>query len=99
MCKYGPRFFVGYKFLATCKKSERQRQRDDKQNYTFQGATTLHPGPIKQAEIIIVPEETVFMQTLALLPLTPIIFRFKLFGTEVRAFLSSCPELKFTYKC
>ena len=27
MCKYMPRFFAGYKFLATCKKSERQRDR------------------------------------------------------------------------
>ena len=28
MCKYGPRFFVGSKFLATGKKSERQRDRE-----------------------------------------------------------------------
>ena len=27
MCKYGPRFFIGYEFLVTCKKSERQRDR------------------------------------------------------------------------
>ena len=26
--RLGPRFFVGYTFLATCKKSERQRDRD-----------------------------------------------------------------------
>ena len=29
MCKYGPWYFVGYKFLDTCKNSERPRQRDD----------------------------------------------------------------------
>ena len=87
MCRYGPRFFVGYKFLATCKKLERQRQRDDWRT------TTLHPGPIKQTEIIIIAEETVFMQTLAVLPLTSIIFGIKHFDTEVRVFLSSCPEL------
>ena len=86
MCKYGPGYFVGYTFLATCKKSERQRQRDGRQNYTFQRTITLHSGPIKQTEIIIVPEETVFMQFLAVLPLTTIIFGIKLFGTEVRAF-------------
>ena len=28
MCKYRPRFFVGYKSLATCKRSERQRDRE-----------------------------------------------------------------------
>ena len=28
MCKYGPRCLVGYTFLATCKKSERQRDRE-----------------------------------------------------------------------
>ena len=28
MCKYGPRFFVGYKFLGKCKKLERQRGRE-----------------------------------------------------------------------
>ena len=28
MCKYGPRFFVAHKFLATGKKSERQRDRE-----------------------------------------------------------------------
>ena len=61
--------------------------------------TTLHPVPIKRTEIIIVPEETVFMQTLTVLPLTPIIFGFKHFDTEAQAFLSSCPELKSTYKC
>ena len=100
MYKYGPRFFVGCKFLATCKKSERQRDRSlDRQKYTFQRTTTLHPGPIKQTEIIIVAEETVFMQTLAVLPPTPIIFGIKHFDAEVQAFLSSCPELKFTYKC
>ena len=27
-CKYGPRFLVGYKFLATSKKSKRQRDRE-----------------------------------------------------------------------
>ena len=36
MCKYGPRFFVGYKFLATGKRSERQRNRD------MIGQTELH---------------------------------------------------------
>ena len=71
----------------------------DRQKDTFQRTTTLYPGPIKQTEIIIVAEETAFMQTLAVLPLTPIIFGIKDFDKEVRAFLSSCPELKFTYKC
>ena len=28
MCEYWPRFFLGYKFLATSKKSERQRNRE-----------------------------------------------------------------------
>ena len=27
MCKYVPKFFAGYKFLAICKKLERQRDR------------------------------------------------------------------------
>ena len=84
--------------MQKVRKTETERWLD-RQKHTFQRTTTLHPGPIKQTEIIIVPEETVFMQTLTVLPLTPIIFGFKHFGTEVQAFLSSCPELKFTYKC
>ena len=36
MCKYGPRFFVGYKFLATGKRSERQRNRE------MTGQTEVH---------------------------------------------------------
>ena len=36
MCKYGPRFFVGYKFLAICKKLERQRDRE------MTGQTEVH---------------------------------------------------------
>ena len=55
MCKYGPWYFVGYKFLATCKKSERRRQRDDWTDRS-QRTTTQHPGPIKQTKIIIVAE-------------------------------------------
>ena len=62
-------------------------------------ATTLHPGLIKQVEIIFVACETVFMQALAVLSPTPVIFEIKNVDTEVRAFLSSCPERKFTYKC
>ena len=42
----------------------------DRQKHTFHGTTTQHPGPIKQEEIIIVAEEVVFTQTLALLPPT-----------------------------
>ena len=68
----------------------------DRQKYTSHRTTTLHPGSIKQREIIIVAEETVFMQTLAVLPPTPIIFGIKHFDIEVRAFSSSWPELKFT---
>ena len=98
MCKYGPRFFVAHKFLATGKKSERQRDRD-RQKYAFQRTATLHLGPSRQTGIIIVAEETVFMQTLASLPTTPLIFGIKAFDTEIRAFLSSCPKLKFKYKC
>ena len=70
----------------------------DRQKYTFHRTTTLHPGSIKQREIIIVAEETVFMETLAVLPPTRIIFGIKHFDTEVRGFSSSWPELKFTYK-
>ena len=58
----------------------------DRQKYTFQRTTTLHSGPVKQTEIIIVAEETAFMQTLAVLPPTPIIFGIKYFDTEVWAF-------------
>ena len=36
MCKYGPRFFVGYKFLAKCKILERQRGRE------MTGQTEIH---------------------------------------------------------
>ena len=43
----------------------------DRQKYRFHRTTTLHPGPIKQAGIMIVAEETVFMQTLRVLPTTP----------------------------
>ena len=67
----------------------------DRQKYTFQRTATPHRGPLKQTGIIIVAEETVFMQTLAALPTTPIIFGIKSFDTEIRAFLSSCPK----YKC
>ena len=58
----GPRFFVGYKFLATCKKSERQRDREmtEQTDYTFQRTIALHPGLIKQTEIIIVAEKTFY---------------------------------------
>ena len=53
-------------------KSERKRDREmTGQKYTFHRTTTLHPGPIKQEEIIIAAEEAVFMQNLALLPPTP----------------------------
>ena len=101
MFKYGPRYFAGYKFQATCKTLERQRAREmtEQTKYIFQRTTTLHPGLIKQTKIIIVAEETVFMQTLAVLSPTPIIFGIKHFDTEVRDFMSSCPELKLTYKC
>ena len=76
-------FFVGYKFLATCKNSERQRDRE------MTGQTEVHiskncdttQGPIKQTELINIAEETVFIQTLAVLPPTPIIFGIKHFDT------------------
>ena len=71
--------------MQKVRKTETERWLD-RQKYTFQRTTTLHPGPIKQTEIIIVAEETVFMQTLAVLPPTPIIFGIKYFDTEVRAF-------------
>ena len=38
---------------------------------------------MKQADIIIVAKETVFMQTLTVLPPTPIVFGIKHFDTEV----------------
>ena len=52
MCKYRPRFFVGYKSLATCKRSETERQRDDwtDRKTHFIELSHLHPGPKKQAE-------------------------------------------------
>ena len=71
----------------------------DRQKYTFHRTTTLHPCSIKQTETVIVAEETAFMQTLAVLPPTPVIFSIKYFDTEVRGFLSSWPELKFILKC
>ena len=52
-----------------------------------------------KTEIIIVAEATVFLQTLAVLPPTPIILGITHFDTEVQALLSSSPELKLTYKC
>ena len=59
-----------------------------------------HTTPrFNKTEIIIVAEETVFMQTLAVLPPTPVIFGIKYAESEVRAFLSSWPELKFILKC
>ena len=100
MCTCGPRFFIAYKFLATGKKKDREIERSqDRQKYTSQRNTTLHPGPMKQTEITIAAEETVFMQTLAVLPTISIIFGIKHFDTEIRVFLSSCPKLKFKYKC
>ena len=36
MCTCGPRFFIAYKFLATGKKSERQRDRE------ITGQTEVH---------------------------------------------------------
>ena len=52
MCKYRPRFFVGYKSLATCKRSERQRDREmtGQTEKHFIELSHLHPGPKKQAE-------------------------------------------------
>ena len=46
---YGPRFFVGYTFLAACKKKKKQKEREtdrwlDRQKYTFHRTTTLHSG-------------------------------------------------------
>ena len=68
-----------------------ERQGDDwTDKSTDQRTTTLHPGPVKQTEIIIVPEETVFMQTLAVLPLTPIIFGIKHFDRS-SSFLEFLP--------
>ena len=83
MCKYSPRFFVGYKFLATGKKSERQKDGE------MTGQTEVHFKEFAR----------VFMQTLTVMPTTQIIFGIKHFDTEIRAFLSSCTELKFNYKC
>ena len=82
-------------------KSQRDRETEiwlDRQKCTVHETAMLHSGPIKQAEIIVVAEETVLIQTLAVLPPTPLIFGIKLFDTEVLAFLSFSPELKFTYK-
>ena len=52
MCKYGPRFFVGYKFLATCKKSERQRDREMTEQTEVHISKNYHttPGLIKQTD-------------------------------------------------
>ena len=45
MCKYGPRFFVGYKFLATCKKSERQRDREMTEQTKVHISKNYHTTP------------------------------------------------------
>ena len=101
MCKYGPRFFVGYKFLATYKKSERQRDKQMTGQTEANISKNYHATrrSNKTDKIIIVAEETVFMQIMTVLPPIPIIFCIKQFYTEVQFFLSSCPELKFTHKC
>ena len=70
----------------------------DRQKHTFHRTNTLHPGPITQAKIIIVADETAFMQTLAVLPPASIIFGIKHFDTEARASLSSSAQPKFSYK-
>ena len=49
------------------KNAGKTEERLDRQKHTFHGTTTLHPGPIKQEEIIVVAEEVVFTQTLTLL--------------------------------
>ena len=48
------------------------------------------PGQIKQTEIINVPEQTVFMKTWEVLPLTPIIFGIKHFDRS-SSFLEFLP--------
>ena len=45
MCKYGPRFFVGYKFLPTCKKSERQRDREMTEQAEVHISKNYHTTP------------------------------------------------------
>ena len=44
MCEYGPRFFVGYKFPATCKKSEKSNIYFQKslENTEMTGQTETH---------------------------------------------------------
>ena len=55
----------------------------DRKKYTFHRTTTLHSAPIKEAEIIIADDETVFRKTLTTLPSTPIIFGINNVDTEV----------------
>ena len=57
-----------------------------------------HTTPRSNKKEIIIVAENCFYATLAVLPTAPIIFGIKHFDIEVRAFLSSCPELNFTYK-
>ena len=59
---YGPRFFVGYTFLAACKKKKKTERKRDRQ---MTGQTKVYISQnyhttlrfIKQAEIIIVNEK------------------------------------------
>ena len=101
MCKHGSRFFVGYKLIATCKKSERQRDREingQTEVYISLNHHTTRRSNKRERETIIVAEDCFYASTGSIAS-NPIIFGMKHFDTEVRAFLSSSPELKFTYNC
>ena len=45
MCKYRPRFFAGHTFQATCKKSERQRDREMTEQTEVQISKNYHTTP------------------------------------------------------
>ena len=60
MCKYGPRFFVGYKFRATCKKSERQRDRDMTEKTEVHISKNYHATPRSNKTKIIIAAEEIF---------------------------------------
>ena len=45
MCTYGSRFFVVYKFLATGKKSERQRDRENAGPTEVHFSNKYHTAP------------------------------------------------------
>ena len=45
MFRYGPRYFAGYKFQATCKKLERQRAREMTEQTEVHISKNYHTTP------------------------------------------------------